>query len=275
VEWAVENGARVRAGDVIAKLSQEESKSDVVIAEAGLKKIELLRDDRSASLDDGLGTLRVAIEKVEGQLRVAERYASATPYAVAKNDILDAIQDRGYLRKRKSVIQWQINQHSTREHAEMALLDDQKYSLSRSLDVAKRSLGAGVIVADRDGVVVLLPDWNGQLPHAGSIIFSGNPFAFQATSSRLVATFEAARSEMSSVSLGAPIDVSMVGQSDAWANLRVSSKSEAAQQLDASDPIAHYLFRVDVPPETANEKHWLVGGEVVGRITLPVTGAKP
>lgn len=274
IDRVVENGSLVAGGDVIAVFSQAENLSEVTAAEAGLSKIELVGKDKAAELDDRQGVLRVAIAKAEGELKVAERYSTATPYAIARNEILDAVQDVGYLRTRLAVTRWQLNQHGSRERAEAAVLNEQKLTLYRSLVTAQASLKAAEIRADYNGVVVLVPDWNGQLPHVGSVVFAGNPFAYQATSASMIATFRAIRADWDSISVGDPIAISMIGQTGQPVVLRVTSKNDKDQQRGPGEDVPYYNIQVEVPAQVASEQHWRLGGGMVGVLRASKTVAK-
>ena len=140
IESVVPNGSRVAAGEVIAIFSQAEDMNEVAATEAELEKIDLAGKDKISELDKNKDDLRVAIAGNEGELRVAERYAGSAPYAVARNTVLDAIQDKNYLRERLTIKRWQLGQYEQRRRAESEVIVQQKATVDRNLVAGKELL---------------------------------------------------------------------------------------------------------------------------------------
>ena len=93
-----------------------------------------------------VGDVRVEVDlsRVAVQLGIAQRYADADLSTVARNQVLDAIEDKEYLQVRQGVLQWQRDQSGVRGGAELAVLDAQRATFDMTAKTRRRRSKKGV-----------------------------------------------------------------------------------------------------------------------------------
>src|SRR3546814_1276325 len=74
---------------------------------------------------------------------------------LARNDVLDAIEDVHYLEARQDTLQWQRDQADVRGGAEQALLDAQRATFALDAKARREDLDALELRAPNDGVLML------------------------------------------------------------------------------------------------------------------------
>ena len=122
VEWMLPEGSLVKKGDVLARFVSPEGEQQLAQAMIDLQRNALARAAKESGLESAQGRVEVDLSRVAVQLGIAQRYAGADLSTVARNQVLDAIEDREYLQVRQGVLQWQRDQSGVRGGAELAVL---------------------------------------------------------------------------------------------------------------------------------------------------------
>ncbi|MGP1665759.1 MAG: efflux RND transporter periplasmic adaptor subunit, partial [Rhodanobacter sp.] len=169
--WMLPDGSSVKKGDLVARFSADQSKQDLLGAQVDLQRNALARVGKQSELDDKRGQLGVDLVQVVAQHAIATRYANASLGAMARNDILDAVQDVHYLEVRQHILQWREDQSALRGRAELAVLDAQRNSFDTLAKQKQADLDALELRAPHAGVLVLERDWSDQVPHVGSSLY--------------------------------------------------------------------------------------------------------
>src|SRR3546814_5197513 len=94
-------GSRVKKGELIARFSSDESEQDLAQALVDLQRNALARAAKDNELAIAQGRVGVDMAQVATQLGIARRYAGADLSTLARNDVLDAIEDVHYLEARQ------------------------------------------------------------------------------------------------------------------------------------------------------------------------------
>lgn len=110
VEWMLPEGSLVKKGDVLARFVSPEGEQQLAQAMIDLQRNALARAAKESGLESAQGRVEVDLSRVAVQLGIAQRYAGADLSTVARNQVLDAIEDREYLQVRQGVLQWQRDQ---------------------------------------------------------------------------------------------------------------------------------------------------------------------
>src|SRR3546814_13117653 len=114
--------------------------------------------------------------QVATQLGIARRYAGADLSTLARNDVLDAIEDVHYLEARQDTLQWQRDQADVRGGAEQALLDAQPATFALDAQARRQDLDALELRAPNDGLLMLAATWSGLKPATGASLYTGRQF---------------------------------------------------------------------------------------------------
>lgn len=268
LSWMLPDGSAVQKGELVARFSAEQSKQDLDQAEIDLERNLLARATKQAELDDKRGQLGVDLTQVAGQLAIARRYANASPEAMARNDILDAIQDANYLTVRQHILEWRERQSSVRGKAELAVLDAQHSTYATVASQKKSDLDALELRAPHDGVLVLERDWTDQVPHVGSSLYAGNSFASLPDLSKLEVQFAVPQIEAQGVQVGDTVQLHPWGVPAQAVTSKLSWVAAAAQSRSRQNPVKYLMMKTSVPAEVARRYGWTPGQRFVGTVVL-------
>lgn len=268
LNWMLPDGSTVKKGELVARFSAEQSKQDLAQARIDLERNLLARASKQAELDDKRGQLGVDLTQVAVQHAIAERYANATLGAMARNDILDAVQDVHYLDVRQRILQWRENQSASRGVAELAVLDAQRSSFDTVAKQKQADLEALELRAPHAGVLVLEKDWTDQVPHVGSSLYAGNSFASLPDLDALEVQLSVPQIEAQGIQVGDVVELHRWGMPAQTVKSTISWVASAAQPRSRENPVKYLSLKVAVPAALARQHGWIPGQRFVGKIIL-------
>lgn len=268
LNWMLPDGSPVTKGELVARFSAEQSRQDLAQAQIDLERNLLARATKQAELDDKHGQLGVDLSQVAGQLVIARRYANASELAVARNDILDAVQDEQYLDVRQQILESREQQSAQRGKAEMAVLDAQHSTYDTVATQKRGDLDALELRAPHDGVLVLEKDWSDQVPHVGSSLWAGNSFASLPDLSTLEVQLAVPQIEAQGIQVGDAVQLHPWGQPAQAVTAKLSWLAAAAQTRSRDNPVKYLSMKASVPADVARRYGWMPGQRFVGKIIL-------
>lgn len=257
----VPEGSLVRKGQVIARFDSPKARVDLSQAE-----IELLRkalDEQSILAKDetSRGVLVADRAKVEGDLQISERYAKAELTLFSRNQLLDALQDVGFLKDKRSYLAWKTGQVQARSSAEQAVLASQKESVSITANQQRKNLAELDLIAPHDGVFLLTPNWTGTKPQIGSSQRPGNEFGSLPDLNQLTAKFSIAESRTFGLKIGLPIKVRLAGSGQEL-SLKITKVGSNASVTSSDSPVKYSEFEAAIDAANA-EKFGLKPGQAI------------
>ncbi|HWU77532.1 MAG TPA: efflux RND transporter periplasmic adaptor subunit [Rhodanobacter sp.] len=268
LNWMVPDGSIVRKGELVARFSAQQSKQDLAQARIDLQRNTLARATKQAELANKRGQLGVDLTEVAVQYAIAERYANAPLEAMARNDILDAVQDVHYLGVRQHILHAREDQSSASGNAELAVLDAQRHSFDTVAAQKQADLAALELRAPHAGVLVMGEDWTGQTPHVGSNLFAGNPFATLPDLSALEVRLSVPQIEAQGIQVGDKVELHRWGAPTQTVTARISWIASAAQPKSRTNPVKYLAMKVALSSDTARRHGWIPGQRFVGKIIL-------
>jgi hypothetical protein len=268
VIWMLPDGSAVSKGDLVARFSAEQSKQDLQQALIDLERNALARANKQDELDGKSGQIGVDLAQVGGQLAIAHRYAHATLEALARNDILDAVQDENYLRVRQGILQWREAQSTGRGKAELAVLDAQRSTYDTLAQQKKADLAALELRSPYDGVLVLERDWSDQVPHVGASLWGGNSFASIPDLAALEVQLDVPQIEAQGIQVGQEVELHPLGMPEQSVRSTLSWVAGAAQSRSRENPVKYLSVKASVPADVARRHGWKPGQSFVGKIVL-------
>ena len=268
LSWMLPDGSLVKKGELVARFSAQQSKQDLAQARIDLERNTLARATKQAELVDKRGQLGVDLTQVAVQQAIAERYANAPLEAMARNDILDAVQDVHYLDVRQRILRWREDQSSASGQAELAVLDAQRNSFDTVATQKQADLTALELRAPHAGVLVLEKDWSDQLPHVGSSLFAGNPFATLPDLGALEVQLSVPQIEAQGIQVGDKVELHRWGLPGQTVMSTISWVASAAQPRSSENPVKYLAMKAVVPAELAQRYGWIPGQRFIGRIIL-------
>ena len=211
LNWMLPDGSWVKEGAVVARFSAEQSKMQLADALVDLQRNALARAGKQDELGDAQGHLAVDLAQVAGQLGIAQRYAHATAEALARNTILDAVQDEHFLGVKQDTLTWRKNSSSTRGKAELALIDAQRATNDVVAKERRDDLDALEIHAPHAGLLVLEADWSGEKPRIGAAMWAGNNFASLPDATQMEVEISVPQTEAHEIKDGVAVELAPLG----------------------------------------------------------------
>jgi HlyD family secretion protein len=208
----VQKGDRVRAGDVVAKLSAIELSAAVVQARAALDAASAQRDNVYAGVRaEEVASLASAIDKAKSRLDYAQselaRKAQLVPnHAASQQELDQAEQD--VANARADVADAQANHAAavagpTRE--ERAIADAQVKAAAAALAVLERKLDKTTLRAPTDGIVTVI------VGEVGENVRAGQPVLAIAATDKQWLSFNAREDMLHGLTVGDKVEVARAG----------------------------------------------------------------
>lgn len=266
IEWMLPEGSRVKKGDLIARFSSEESEQDLAQALVDLQRNALSRAAKGEELASAQGRVGVDMAQVSTGLAIARRYAGADLSTLARNDVLDAIEDVHYLEARQDTLLWQRAQASVRGGAELALLDAQRATFDLDAKARREDLDALELRAPNDGVLMLSASWSGVKPATGASLYAGSEFGSLPDASAMEVELALPQLESQGVRVGQAVEMFPLGRPGDTIASQLSWVASAPKSRSRTDPVKYLSMRAAVPPEAASRLGLVPGQQMRARV---------
>jgi hypothetical protein len=266
--WMLPDGSLVKKGEVVARFSAEQSKQDLAQALVDLQRNLLARAGKQADLGVNQGQLGVDLSDVATQLAIARRYANAGLEALARNKVLDAVQDEKFLDTKQGILNWRRDQSATRGKAELAVLDAQRATYTVNEKQKRADLDALELRAPHDGVLVLEADWSGTRPSVGSAMWAGNSFGSLPDTHAMEVQIAVPQVQAQGIAVGDSVELHPLGMPKQTVMSKLSWVAESAQPRSRQSPVKYLLMKAAVPAEAVERFAWVPGQRFVANVIL-------
>ncbi len=266
--WMLPDGSPVKKGELVARFSADRSKQDLDDALIDLQRNALARAGKQSDLGDSQGKLEVTLAETDTQLDIAHRYAHATILAVARNQILDSVEDEHFLTRKQQITQWRLQQSGTRGAAELAVIDAQHATYALKAKQKRDDLNALEVRAPHDGVLVLQDDWSGLKPSIGSTMWGGQNFATIPDTSSMEVELQVPELQAQGIAAGDAVVLHPAGAPDQQVSSSVSWVADAALPKSRESPVKYISIKAGAPAAAALRYGWTPGQHFVARVVL-------
>lgn len=260
VEWMVPEGSLVKKGELLARFISPEGEQQLAQAMIDLQRNALARAAKESGLVSTQGRVEVDLSQVAVQLGIAQRYADADLSTVARNQVLDAVEDKEYLQVRQGVLQWQRDQSGVRGGAELAVLDAQRATFDMNAQTRKADLDALELRAPNDGVLLLATNWSGDKPMVGANLRAGFEFGNLPDTSTMEVEIDLPQIEAQGVQAGAAVVLHPLGRPDQRIDSKLSWVASAAKVRNRESPVKFLSMSAPIPAD-AIERYRLIPGQ--------------
>ena len=268
VEWMLPEGSLVKKGDVLARFVSPEGEQQLAQAMIDLQRNALARAAKESGLESAQGRVEVDLSRVAVQLGIAQRYAGADLSTVARNQVLDAIEDREYLQVRQGVLQWQRDQSGVRGGAELAVLDAQRATFDMSAKTRKDDLEALELRAPNDGVLLLAANWSGDKPTVGANLRAGFEFGSLPDTSSMEVEIDLPQIEAQGVQAGDAVVLHPLGRPDQRIDSKLSWVASAAKVRNRESPVKYLSMRAPIPADAIARYRLIPGQRFAASVVL-------
>ena len=268
LEWMLPEGSFVEKGEVIARFSSVEGEQDLAQALVDLQRNRLAREAKESELRAGQGRVAVDLSQVGVQLRIAERYASADLSTLARNEVLDAVQDAEFLHEKRDTLEWKRDRADERGGTELAVLDAQRATYSINADNRKADLDALELRAPNDGVVMLAANWSGAKPIVGTSMRAGTEYGSLPDPSAMEVEIALPQIEAQGVQVGDAVVLHPVGRPQQAIHGKLSWVASAATVRSNQSPVKYLSMKAPVPAEAVRRFGLVPGQQVEARVLM-------
>lgn len=266
--WMIEDGSQVKAGDVVARFTAAQAQLELDKAMLDLQRNALARASKESELEIGLDRVDVELVQAQSALVIAQRYARADFEALARNTVLDAVQDEKFLGEKTEVLRWRQGQSSERGQAEIRVLDVQRDSIDSNARNRRDDLDALELTAAHDGVFVLAANWSGTRAQVGQLMYAGTDFASLPDTTSLEVELRLPQQEAQGLAVGQRVLLHPLGAPAQGVDSELTWVASAPRQVNRQNPARYVSTKASVPAEAAQRHGWVPGQAFTGRIVL-------
>ncbi len=265
------DGSFVKQGDVIARFSPAQGELQLAEALLEVQRNALSRAAKQDSLEATVGRLNVDLAQVDSDLSIASRYADADLTMFARNQILDAIQDRTYLDAKDGTLRWRLDQASERGGAELAVIDAQAATHQRAADLRREDLSSLELVAPHDGVLMLEADWSGDKPTVGASLWAQNELGSLPDTSKLELELSIPQIDAHDVATGMNVRLHPLGHPEQSIDSRLDFVANSAQIISRDSPVRYLKAKAPLPTDAVERWGWVPGQAFHAEVFLGVS----
>jgi len=268
VEWMLPEGSAVKKGDLIARFSADQGKQELAQTLIDLQRNQLARAAKQGDLDTAQSKVGVDLAQVAVQLAIAERYASADLSTLARNEVLDAVQDRSFLTAKQDILQWQRGQAGVRGGAELAVLDAQRATYDIAAKTRQADLDALELRAPNDGVLMLATNWQGDKANVGATLRAGFDYGSLPDASAMELDLSLPQIEAQGVKVGNAVEMFPVGRPEQSIRSKLSWVASAAKVRNQQSPVKYLSMKAPIPAEAIARYKLVPGQQLQARVVL-------
>jgi len=266
--WMLAEGSVVGKGDLLARFSAEQGELDLAQALLDLQRNALARAAKEGELDAGQGRVAVDLSQVGVQLGIAQRYADADMDAMARNQVLDAVQDVRYLGAKRDTLQWRQGQFERRGGAELAVLDAQRATIDLNAGNRRGDLEALELRAPHAGVLMLSANWSGEKPGVGSTLRAGFEFGSLPDTGAMEVELSLPQMQAQGVRVGNVVELFPPGRPDQKLVTELSWVAGAAKVASRQSPVKYLSMKAPIPDAVFRRHGWVPGQMLEARVIL-------
>lgn len=266
--WMLPDGSPVKKGDLVARFEAAQSKLQLDKALLDLQRNALARASKEGELEVGLDRVEVELAQAESALAIARRYARADFEALARNVVLDAVEDEEYLQEKTGVLRWRQDQSAQRGEAELDVLGVQRTTLEADAANKRGDLDALELRAPHDGIFMLVISWSGELPRVGEQMWASAEFASLPDIEALEVELRLPQQEAQGLALGQKVELAPLGHPGQQAPGEITWVASAPRAVSRQNPAKFVSAKASVPAEAAKRHGWVPGQAFTGRVIL-------
>lgn len=268
LEWMLPEGSQVEKDELLARFTAEAGEVDLAQAMVDLQRNALARAAKEGELAATQGRVSVDLSQVAMQLGIAERYAGADITAIARNQVLDAVQDAEYLGDKRDTLRWRQAQSDSRGGAELAVLDAQRATIDLKADTQREDLAALELRAPHAGVLMLSTNWMGDKPSVGTTLRAGFEFGVLPDTGSLEVELALPQLQAQGVRVGNAVEVFPPGHPEQKVVTELAWVASAGKALDRGNPVKYVSMKAPIPADAAKTFGWVPGQTLEARVVL-------
>ena len=267
--WLMSDGEPVKAGDVIARFSTQQSELELSQIVIDLERSRLSRIAQEVALESERSHVSIDLIDVATRFAIARRYADVNLSMVfSRNEVLDAIDDERFLGARREVLEWKRDVAAPRAATESAVFEAQRQSFERNAEVRRKDLDASELHAPHAGVLMLAKDWAGERPRAGTNMMAGQVLGYLPDIGTLDVELKLPQAAGEGLRVGQKVYLHLLGRPESRSDTALSSVAATAQPYSRENPAPYITARAPLSPQAVQALGLVPGMRVQAQVEL-------
>jgi HlyD family secretion protein len=248
-----DDGAAVKKDDVLAEFSAETVQRDLSQQQIELLRNALVSAGQQTQDKVGAAQLQTEIAQTAADLQLSEHYMGIKADWIAQNELLDKLQDVGFMRTKRGTLDWRLGQQDKRAAAQANVTNAMRASIAETVTQKQASLRDLQLLAPYDGIFLLEENWDGSKFKVGGGVYAGNDFATISSTGDLVAKFSIPQSRTEGLAVGQRAILQFTGGRVAL-ETAVSRVGSSASVKSRGSPVKFVEFDIAISAQQSAER---------------------
>lgn len=246
IAWLAPDGARVRAGDVIATFDPTELDRALDTARGELAKTREQRKKSGATSSAALADLAADAELARGDLEAADKFQKRDQEVFSRHEILESAADRELAQAREANARKARDLRAAQSAAERALIEIDARKAEISIGRSERGLAAIEMRAPHDGLFVAQRDFRNDPVRPGDTVFAGQPIGELPELRTMRAEVYVLEADADGLEVGKPATVTLESRPGKPIEARVARVDTLAKPRFRGSPVQYFAVDLDL-----------------------------
>ncbi len=246
IAWLAPDGARVRAGDVIATFDPSELDKALDAARGDLLKTLEQGKKSDVTASAALADLDVDADLAKGDLDAADRFQKRDEQAFSRHEILESAVDRELAEARSGNARRAREVRGRQSAAERALIEIDARKAAVAIRRSERGLQAIEMRAPHDGLFVAERDFRNDPVRPGDTVFAGQPIGQLPELSIMRAEVYVLEADADGLDVGKPATVTIESRPGQPQEARVARVDTLAKPRFRGSPVQYFAVDLDL-----------------------------
>lgn len=246
IAWLAPDGARVRAGDVIATFDPTELDKALDTARGDLAKTREQMKKSGATSNAALADLAIDADLARGDLEAADKFQKRDAQVFSRHEILESAADRELAQAREGNARKARDLRAAQSAAERALIEIDARKAEVSIGRSERGLAAIEMRAPHDGLFVAQRDFRNDPVRPGDTVFAGQPIGELPGLRTMRAEVYVLEADADGLEVGKPATVTLESRPGRPVAARVARVDTLAKPRFRGSPVQYFAVDLDL-----------------------------
>ncbi|HTQ80378.1 MAG TPA: HlyD family efflux transporter periplasmic adaptor subunit [Thermoanaerobaculia bacterium] len=246
IAWLAVEGARVKAGETVARFDPTDLQKTLQDAEDDLAKSRLKTEKEKVEDSADLRKLAADAQVAELELEGARRFQKKDETLYSRSERIESELDGSLAGERVRHAREAEKVKARLSQTELDLLAIQSRQAGFKIDTARQGLASLTIGAPYDGILVFRRDFRGTPPRVGDSIWEGQPLGDLPDLSRMEAEVYVLEADAGGLAVGKPAVVTAESAPDKTYPARIARVDPLAKPRLRGSPVQYFAVVLEL-----------------------------